>query len=419
MKTRSLFISLGLIVGALVIAIIMVRLRPDPPQRAVQSATPFVTTLPIVPGSGPIPIHGAGTVRPMAEIDVAAQVSGLISWVNPAFQSGGRIRVGGVLFRIDDADFRNRVQQARAMVAAQQVALLQAQEEARIARSEFERFNARESRRSGMVEGASPLTLREPQLAAARAALARDSASLADAELALSRTTIRAPFSGVVRSELVALGQFVAAGQGVGRFYAADVVEVVVPLADEAAALIPGLWDLRAGDANRGVRGRVIGEFSGNRFEWEGYVDRADAALDEQTRTIDIVIRVDDPFGSGRPVLSREPIDANSVGVTTAPPLLVGQFVDVVVDGAVSNDFFIAPRRALQTGNIFWAIRADTLVTIVPVTVLQRSEEAVFVTGALRSINDVVVSGLSVATEGMTVRRRSPAAAAPTRSGVQ
>ena len=383
-RRKSFLVATGILLGAVAIAFIMVQLKPEPPLREPPSRVPFVTTGTATLSEGAIPVHGAGTVRPRAEIDVAAQINGKVAWVNSAFQGGGRVREGQVLFRIDDADYQNRVQQARANVAAQQVALLQAGEDARIAREEYELFRKRQP--NATSEKANPLTLREPQLAAARAALARDSATLADAELALSRTEVLAPFTGIVRNESVDPGQFVAAGQGVGRLYASDAVEVVVPLSDADAALIPDLWRLAAGDGNRRVSATVSAEYGGQDHEREGYVDRAEAALDEQTRTIHVVVRVPRPFsGEG-------------------PPLLVGQFVEVRINGVAPERYFTVPRAALRTGNEVWALRGNNLVTIVPVQVLQRSDDVVYVTGALEADQAVVVSGIQIATEGMVVR---------------
>ena len=406
-RRRNILLSGAILGGAVLIAAIMIRLRPEPPLREPPSRVPFVTTARAELGSGAIPVYGAGTVRPRAEIDVAAQINGKVAWVDPAFQSGGRVGAGQALFRIDDADYQNQVQQARANVAAQQVSLLQAHEDARIARSEYELFQRRRPGSASLAD-ATPLTLREPQLAAARAALARDSAALADAELALSRTEVQAPFSGVVRSESVDRGQIVAAGQSVGRLYADDAVEVVVPLADAGAALIPGLWDLAAGDGNRRIGAIVTAGYGDARYEWSGYVDRAEAALDEQTRTIDVVVRVPNPFQGGTPaggLGGGESAEAGGGGAAgTGPPLLVGQFVEVRIVGVVPDRYFSVPRAALRTGNELWAIRDDSLVTIVPVRVLQRADEAVYVTGALDADQPVVMGGIQIATEGMVVR---------------
>ena len=396
----------GILLGSVIVAGLLVSLRPEPALRPLPSQIPFAITAPVVAGVGAIPVFGAGTVRPSAEIEVAAEVAGKVSWVNPAYRSGERVRQGQVLFRIDDADYRNRVQKARADVAAQKVALLQAEEDARIARSEYEGFRRREAK-SVPWEQSSPLTRRQPQLEAAQAALARDLATLGDAELALARTEVRAPFDGVVRHESVDLGQFVAPGQRVGRLYATDAVEVVVPLADGDAALIPGLWELDTGDEDARVAVRVTADYGGGTYAWDGYLDRVAASLDEQTRTIDVVVRVPAPFTRGVQVRaddgegSRSGADSRDRG---GPPLLVGKFVEVRIQGIVPKRYFIVRRPALRPGSEVWAIREGPELTIVPVRVLQRTDDDVYVTGALEAGQAVVVGGIRLATEGMRVR---------------
>ena len=147
----------------------------------------------------------------------------------------------------------------------------------------------------------SPLTLGTP-LEAARAELKRAEALLADARLALSRTRVTAPFDGHVREESVDVGQIVGAGQTVGRLFASAAVEVVVPLSDTEAALIPGLWELKAGDGEQGVQALVAARYGEGKYAWKGYVDRGETSVDELTRTIDVVVRVPDPFSAGIPV---------------------------------------------------------------------------------------------------------------------
>ena len=175
---------------------------------------------------------------------------------------------------------------------------------------------------------------------------------------------------------MVDVGQFVAAGQSVGRLYADDAVEVVVPLSDADAALIPDLWMLDAGDGDASVEATVMAEYGDASYAWSGYVDRAEAALDEQTRTIDVVVRVPDPFAGGRAVTPEGDV-AEAEDGPSGPPLLVGQFVEVRIAGAAPERYFTVPRSALRTGNEVWALRQDTLVTIVPVGVLQRADELV------------------------------------------
>ena len=395
----SYLVAGAILLGCLAVAGVLVAQRPEPARRPVPSRIPFAVTAPVVAGAGAIPVYGAGTVRPRAEIDVAAEIDGRVVWVAPAFQSGGRVRRGQLLFRVDDADYRNQVEQARASVAVQQVELLRVTEEARIARSQYERFRRLRAGGASAAE-TSPLALWEPQLEAAEAALARDRAVLAEAELQLARTAVHAPFGGVVRTESVDVGQFVAAGEGVGRLYAADAVEVVVPLSDADAALVPGLWALEAGNADRRVPARVVAEYGSGRYAWDGYVDRAEAALDEQTRTIEVIVRVPDPFAGGSPAAGA--VDDGGAGYGT-PPLLVGKFVEVAIDGLAPDGYFSVRRPALRPDDEVWLVR-DDVVRIVPVRVLQRADDEVFLTGALEAGEAVIVGGIQVATEGMRVR---------------
>lgn len=381
----SFLAAAGILVGCMFVAGFLVAQRPEPERRDAPSRVPFATTATVVAGAGAIPVYGAGTVRPRAAVDMAAEISGRVVWVAPALQSGGRVRRDQLLFRIDDADYLARVEQARANVAVQQVELLRVTEEARIARTQYERFR-RLRERPGSAADTSPLVLWEPQMEAAEAVLARDRAVLAEAETTLSRTRVHAPFASVVLEESVDVGQFVAAGQSVGRLYAADAVEVVVPLSDAGAALIPSLWQLEAGNEDRRVPARVVAEYGEERYAWTGYVDRAEAALDEQTRTIDVIVRVPDPFTRN-----------------DGPPLLVGKFVEVEIDGIAPEEYFRVRRPALRPGNEVWVVDNDT-VRIVPVHVLQRSDNEVFLTGELEADQAVIIGGIQLATEGMPVR---------------
>ena len=397
-------VAAAILVGSAALAAFMVSLRPEPARREPPSRVPFAVTEPVVAGAGALPVHGAGTVRPRAQIEVAAELSGRVVWVSPDFQSGGRIGRGQPLFRLDDADHRHRVDRARAVVAAQEVELLKVEEEARVARDQYERFRRRQGA-GAPAAGPGPLALWEPQVEAARAAVARDRAALAEAELGLSRTEVPAPFAGVVRTESIDAGQFVSVGQAVGQIYAVDAVEVVVPLSDGDAALIPGLWDLRAGEADRRVSARVAADYGDATWLWEGYVDRVEAALDEATRTLDVIVRVPDPFSGGALVEGGgSNADAGDrAGVVRGPPLLVGKFVDVEIEGPTPVEYFRVRRPALRPGNQVWAVR-DGALTIIPVRVLQRNDDDVYLTGALRAGQRVVVAGLEIATEGMQVR---------------
>ena len=395
-RLTSFLVAGGILGVSVALAALLISLAPQPTRTEQPPQVPFVQTGLVTAGSGPVPVFGSGTVRPSAEIDVVSQVGGRIAWVEPGFLSGGRIAAGDTLFRIEDVDYRYRVREAEAGLAASQLALLREEEQASIARSQHDLYTARKGNASS-EDNANPLALRDPQLKAAQAALDRDEARLAEANLALSRTHVTAPFDGFVQEESVDVGQIVAAGQPVASVFAADAVEVVVPLSDSDAALIPGLWSLSAGDGNRSVGARVIARFGEGSYAWTGYVDRSEPYVDRQTRTIDVIVRVPDPFRSGQPM-------DGTARPGGSPPLLVGKYVEVEINGLERDDYYLIPRAALQSGNEVWIVRDGGAVHSVPVQVLQRTGDKAYVTGDLEDGQAAVTGGIRFTTEGMRVQ---------------
>ena len=385
-------IAIAVIVGAGGVAALLVSLAPEPETHEPPSQVPYVNTARIVAGTGPVPVRGAGTVRPSAEVDIAPQVGGRVVWVDEGFVSGRHVHAGQTLFRLEEADYEFGVREAEAALAAREVALLQAREDAAIAQAEYERYARRQPENAPAKP--NPLTLHVPQLKAAQAALAREQAALAQAKLALSRTGVTAPFDGVVHDESVDIGELLAPGQSVGRLYSSDAVEVVVSLSDADAALIPRLWQIEG--QRQPVAAVVFAEYGDAAYTWRGYVDRTDASLDAETRTIDVIVHVPDPFA----------LDAagSATSQDTPPPLLVGKFVEVAIEGLVADDYFRVRRAALQADDEIWAVRDDQTVRVVPVRVLQRIDNDVYVTGELEDGQLAVTGGIRFATDGMKIR---------------
>ncbi|BAJ82844.1 HlyD family secretion protein (plasmid) [Acidiphilium multivorum AIU301] len=131
---------------------------------------------------------------------VAPEISGRI--VAVAVHDNERVRKGQVLFRIDPADFANRLAVARATLAADRaIAGMKAADAARRARLPSIAVSA-ETRGNA---------------AAARAAAARvqaDEAGVAQAALDLARTVVRAPVSGTITNLTAHAGDYAHAGSG-------------------------------------------------------------------------------------------------------------------------------------------------------------------------------------------------------------
>lgn len=386
-RMKGVIILLSGVVGMM----LLILLRPRPAQQEPLRLAPLVATVRVDARQGHIQVRGNGTVRPRGQAVLAPQVGGRVEWVSPALVSGGRFASGDVLLRIESADYDNAVEIAAAEVAQRRVEVLQAEEEVTLAREEYQRLREREGLELAVDSTElGSLIFREPQLEAARASLRRALARLEDAELSLRRTQLRAPFDGVVRNETVDMGQFVAPGQGIATIYTTAEVEIVVPLTDEEAALVDGLWNARAGQAATNIPVMVGATFGGQTHHWPGYVDRAEGALNEETRTVAVVVRVPDPFVT------------DSTG--TRPPLLLGTYVDVGIQGVLLDHYIVLPQAAYRDGDVVWAVESDSLLRLVPAEFIHEVDGQVYLTADLEDRARVVVSPLAVVTDSMSIR---------------
>lgn len=428
-----------ILLAAIAIAALLIFLRSGPEEKPPEENIPLVQAEPLEIRSGNLMVQGAGTIRAREELTLSAEVPGKLVYVNPSLREGQSVARGATLFRIDTADYRNAVQTAQADVASQNVSVLQAREEVALAKAELARFEQRGANNSAYASvdssdyaarilppdvlaknqrADSPqdsngaptngLATREPQLQSARAGLRRAQAQLSDAQTALKRTTVRAPFSGVVRSEEIALGSYVAPGQALGSMVGTADFEAVIPLSESEAALIPALW--RPG-SNR-IEASVYSDYGGTRYRWQAFVDRANSVLNPQTRTIDVFLRIPNPLRGGAPAVVQKE-GQKSAGASGAPPLFVGSFVDAEITGRAVDQYAILPLAALRPGNEIWLVREGKL-RIVKVDILQRTDtQALINTAGLGTKPMVILGTLKTATDGQQVRiaedRKDPA----------
>ncbi len=269
-------------------------------------------------------VEAQGEVRPKTEIVVAPQTSGRIAFVSPDFIDGGFIRRGQVLVRVDAQDYELGVVRARSTVASAQQRLAREIAESELAQQDLEDL--------GMTD-ASPLARREPQLAEAQASLDAAKSQLKDAELALARTAVIAPFDGRVRERSVDIGQVVAPGQSLGRIFGNDAVEVSLPLKDAELGRL-GL-PIAFADSPETPGPEVIftGNVGGEPRTWRGQVVRTGAAVNSQTRQINVIAELKDPFGTG---------------ADNGAPMAPGLFVNAQIQGRSLENVLVAPRSALR-----------------------------------------------------------------------
>ncbi|WP_375549887.1 efflux RND transporter periplasmic adaptor subunit [Oceanicaulis alexandrii] len=322
-----------------------------------------------------------GEVTPLTEIDLTAQVSGRITYVNPNFVDGGFFEAGEVLVRLEDADYRLAVTRAEALVAQSRQALVREQAEAELAREEW----------ASLGEGeASALTLREPQMAEARAQLASAQATLDEARLNLSRTRITAPFEGRVRAKSADLGQYVGPGARLGRVFATNRVQVRLPLTNAELATLNLPLAFQANESNPGRPAHLSANVAGQVRNWEGLLVRSESAIDPQTRTMSAIIEIEDPYGEA--------------AETAGAPLAVGLFVTARIDGRELDNAIVLPRSALRGADQVFVAQLDGTLAIHRVTVIDTSAERVVVTAGVEPGDRIVTSPLRGAANGMLVR---------------
>ncbi len=357
-------------------------LQPKPAVRAPVEQLPLVQTEPLEFRTGALQVSGNGLVRPRAEVVLAAEISGRVSFISPSLVTGGAIRRGEVLVRVDDAPFRAAIAQAEAELKSARAAL-------HLAEQLLERT------RELIAKGFLAQQTLDERIAArdqAAAALARAEALASQRRLDLGHTVVRAPFEGKVLTERVDRGETVQPGKELARLFADGSLEIAVSLSDRDMALIRDPWRRRAA----GGEARVRVAHGGGLYEWPARVDRVEAAVDSATRTFNVVVRVDKPGARGVAVRG-DP--------AAAPPLLVGMYATVEIAGADPGRHAYVPRRALRDGDLLWLLDESGRIAVQPVRVLLESGPRVVVSAhGLPEGARVVVSDLKVVMPGMRVR---------------
>ena len=359
-----------------VIVVGLVMSRPVVETAPRQVAPPPVRVLTVAPTSLELSVRSQGSVVPVTEAGLVSEVAGNIVWVAASFEAGGFFDAGDVLLRLDRRDYELAVATARASVAQARVALTREEAEAEVAREEWEDLG--ESGEPG------PLVFREPQLDEARARLEAALANQARADLDLSRTAIRAPFAGRLRAKRVDRGEFVNRGAPLATIYSVDAAEVTLPVPDSELAFL----DLPLGTALGGGGPRVLlrAQFAGGRHEWEARIVRVGGEIDQATRMVNLIARVEDPYRA----------------VGERPPLSVGLFVDAEVVGRSVDSVFEVPRGALVGADRLWLVE-DGRLALRQVGVLRSDPEVAIVSDGLVSGDRISLTILETAMDGMAV----------------
>ncbi len=355
--------------------------EPEPPE----AVAPLVRVVTVAPEPVRFAVHTQGTVVPRTESELVPQVSGEVVWLSPGLVSGGSFEEGEPLLRVERTDYEIELESARAAVA-------RTSSEAARARKELER-----QRRLAAQSVTSQARIDDAENAArvAQAALREARARVTRAERDLERTELVAPYAGRVREERVDVGQFVSRGVSVATLYAVDWAEVRLPLPDRELAFLDLPLGRRAAAAEpeaheAGPTVKLRAEFAGASQVWTGRIVRTEGEIDPRSRMVNAVARVEDPYGRGE--------------AGAAPPLAVGLFVEAEIEGRSVADAVVLPRAALREGDRVLVVDAEGRLRFRDVEVLRTERERVVIGAGLRAGEQVCVSPLSAAVDGMAVR---------------
>lgn len=317
-----------------------------------------------------------GRTAPYETSDVRPQVNGLI--LARLFQEGDYVRQGQPLYRIDPAPYQAAVASARAALSRAQASIASTRNLARrygelvkinaISRQEYE--NA--------VTGAQQA---EADIAAQRAALQQ-------AQIDLSRTTIRAPISGRIGRSVSTTGALVSAAQTEALTTIQRLDPIYVDIQQSSADLLKLRQQIMDGDLSRGTgaaRVRLKLE-DGSTYPMEGTLKFTDVTVDPATGTQAIRAVFSNPRGL----------------------LLPGMYVRAeLVEGTKANGILV-PQRAVtrdpKGAATVLVIGADGKLAPRPLQTQRTVGDQWLVTGGLQPGDKVVIEGAQMLQPGTPVK---------------
>ena len=175
-----------------------------------------------------------------------------------------------------------------------------------------------------------------------------------------------------------------------GKIYATDYVEVDLPLSLSRYELL----DLPETFQNKSVDKNAFPEVLFNtpnnqkKSQWKGRVVRSGAALDENSRQIKVIARIDNPFMETKEITL---------------PLKIGQYIEAHIKGKTFKNVYVLPSVAVRQNKEILLLK-EGKVHIVPVEVLWNSqnETVVRVKQDIRN-QQLVTTSLNQATQGMKI----------------
>ena len=202
-RKLAVWAGVAILIGAGVVW--RIQTRPPPQPKYVLS--------PITQGDIVESVQSTGTVQPLTQVQVGAQISGRIARVFVDFNS--IVKKGDVLAEIDPTLLGATVEQNRAQAAAAEAQLGRTRAALATAQAAFDRFERLRAEnlasQADVDQARGQRDVAEAEVAAARAQIIQTKAQLTYSRTNMTYTRIFAPIDGLVVSRNIDPGQTVAA----------------------------------------------------------------------------------------------------------------------------------------------------------------------------------------------------------------
>jgi RND family efflux transporter MFP subunit len=377
---KSTYKKIGLpiliIAIAMVVAFVMISSRKPPEETVVEDKAFLVEALAVNSEDITFMVKSQGTVSPKIQTVLSAQVSGRIVEVAEAFIEGGMFKRGDVLVQLESADYQTDLKLAEAELAGANAALDEERARGKVAEKEW---------KSVKNTVAPELGLRKPQLAKEIANVRAAEAKVERAKRNLERTSIKAPYDGLVKAKNVDIGQFVNVGNQLGTVYATDVAEIRMPLSDNDLAYLQLPAD-RKGSAKVKLHTKI----AGRQVSWQAILARNEGVLDAQNRVVYAIAEVQDPY--------------KRADGATGEPLIFGRFVQADITGNDAQDLMVLPRNVLRLDGTVLVVDKQRKLHIREVELQRSDEQKIYISRGLANGELVVNSAVPNPYDGMPVR---------------
>lgn len=367
-------------VGAIFVAYWFIAMAPKAkPKPAAERTATIVEVIKPEYGSFAVEINTMGEVIPSKSLLLTSRVSGEVTAISPNLEAGGIISKGELLAKIDDRDYQLIKQQREANVQNAKSALLLEHGKQIVAKNDLKLLNRAKKFSKIQLD----LALRKPQQLQAQAELAKAKASLNEANLAIERTRIYAPWDAIVIERNISVGSNINTQQSVASLidYKQYYIKASIP-ADKLVYLNNGIYASKAiiisKSSNKPIAATLLNILP---------------SLDNKSRLAQVLISVDDPLGID------SAIDDN-IKRKAKTDLIVNDFVQVKVVGIPLENIFRIHRSHVRDGNTAWVMRDKALV-IISAKPVHEDRDYIYSYSDIKADDLLVISNLATPVSGM------------------